>query len=277
MVRSCNSVGRVPPLQGGGRWFESSRDHHISSLCFYFAFFFFISLQAITQPIALVLQNDALVPLGNLREVLEAHGFQIKVLEAFEHPYIEMDPLEPDLVISLGGRSAAYDGSTQMEEQTRFLRTRLEADKPTIGICLGAQLMASALGATVYAGPEFEVGWKNIIFDDAQQDSLLANVLAGKAKIYASHGDTFDLPEGAQHIAKTADYLNHAFEWKNNGIALQFHPEVNESIIRGWFTIYGPRVTDAQKRAIAEENTTAIEQQKKAMRLFWDQWLTARF
>src|SRR3989338_4816055 len=121
---------------------------------------------ALQQKTALVLQNHKYDPMGNLEPVLQAHQFAITVLQLPEdQTKLEMivakDPLAPDLVVILGGSPGVYemDKYPFLRTELTLLQARLQAKRPSFGICLGAQLMAHALGARVYPGPVKELGW----------------------------------------------------------------------------------------------------------------------
>src|SRR3546814_419265 len=112
------------------------------------------------------------------------------------------------------------------------LRARIAADRPTVGVCLGSQMIAAALGARVYPGPVKEVGFAPVTLTDAGRASPLAPV--GDTPILHWHGDTFDLPEGATLLASTAHYANQAFAKGPNLLALQCHPEVDGEGLEDW-------------------------------------------
>jgi GMP synthase (glutamine-hydrolysing) len=148
------------------------------------------------------------------------------------------DVFEPivrsDLVVVLGGPIGVYEQDRYpfLGDELRALGRRLREGRPTLGICLGAQLMAAALGARVYPGPEKEIGLSGIELTDAGKVSCLAP-LAGQPVLHW-HGDTFDLPEHALRLASTAAYENQAFSLGRNVLGLQFHPEVDAHRFEQW-------------------------------------------
>ncbi len=141
---------------------------------------------------------------------------------------------EADLVVILGAPIAAYEEDKYpfLLDELRLLETRLADARPAMGICLGAQLIARALGAAVYPGKTREIGWGAIELTEAGRQSPLRHV--GGAPVLHWHGDTFDLPEGARLLASTATTPNQAFAFGAATLALQFHLEVEARGFEQW-------------------------------------------
>lgn len=186
---------------------------------------------------ALVIRHLAFEDLGLFERAIEAAGYQIRYLEAGMDELSWIEPLDPALLIVLGGPIGANDDNDYpfIEDELRILQARLNADAPTLGICLGAQLMARALGAKVYPGPEKEIGWSALQLTDAGENSPLKHLSAQRAHVLHWHGDTFDIPEGAIHLASTEVIANQAFAWKKRCLALQFHAEVTAQAMERWY------------------------------------------
>lgn len=170
--------------------------------------------------------------LGSLEPLLRALGYEVSYLEAGGDDLQAIDPLRPDLLVVLGGPMGVYEADRYpfIGQEVALLRERLAADRPTLGICLGAQLMAKALGARVYPGGRREIGWKPLRFTEEGRE-LLARL---DLPVLHWHGDTFDLPEGAVRLASTDLYENQAFLFGRNLLALQFHPEVTAAGLERW-------------------------------------------
>jgi GMP synthase (glutamine-hydrolysing) len=182
---------------------------------------------------ACVVRHVAFEDLGSFAPVLAGAGFDISVMDAGVDDVFE-PILRSDLVVVLGGPIGVYEQDRYpfLTDELRALGRRLREGRPTLGVCLGAQLMAAALGARVYPGPQKEIGVAPVELTEAGKVSCLAP-LAGQPLLHW-HGDTFDLPEHAVRLASTALYENQAFSLGRNILGLQFHPEVDFSRFERW-------------------------------------------
>lgn len=182
----------------------------------------------------LVIRHVAFEDLGVFADSLASRGFELHHLQAGVDEATEADWLNTDLAIVLGGPIAAWetDRYPWLDRQTSLLRARLAAGGATLGICLGAQLIASALGARVYPGPVKEIGWAPVSLSPAGLAGPL-RALDGVPVLHW-HGDTFDLPEGSALLASTAHTPHQAFEAGGHVLGLQFHPEVDPRHVEAW-------------------------------------------
>lgn len=189
------------------------------------------SLHAVSDTIYAI-QHLAFEDLGQWEEIFYQLGFRVRYFEA------GVDDLRPalahdGLVVILGGPIAVYEQQDYpfLHTEIQALQQRLANNQPTLGICLGAQLIAYALGAPVYAGKSTELGWSCLQLHHSAVQPLAA--LADVAVLHW-HGDTFELPEHAVCLASTAQYPNQAFQLGNNILALQFHAEVAPEQLEKW-------------------------------------------
>lgn len=172
--------------------------------------------------------------LGSFARPLREAGYDIEYIDVAERDPAALDPLGPDLLVVLGGPIGVYDHHAYpvLTDEIVLLRVRLAANRPTLGICLGAQLMAAALGVRVYPGPAKEIGWSTLDLSETAEPNPLA--VLGGVPVLHWHGDTFDLPEGGTLLASTPLCANQAFSRGPNVLGLQFHPEVLGARFEHW-------------------------------------------
>ncbi len=184
-----------------------------------------------------VIRHLAFEDLGSFSSVLQVHGYQINYIDAGYDGLSFMNALSGDLLIILGGPISVNDGKQFpfLELEMDLLKQRIAADKPTLGICLGAQLIACSLGAKVYPGEEKEIGWSGLSLTTAGEQSALRYLNAKHCSMLHWHGETFDLPDNAVLLASSEKYQNQAFSYGKNVLALQFHPEVTQRAMEKWF------------------------------------------
>ncbi|MFT3700913.1 MAG: gamma-glutamyl-gamma-aminobutyrate hydrolase family protein [Agriterribacter sp.] len=138
-----------------------------------------------------------------------------------------------DWLVVMGGPMGVYDHDQYpwLKDEIFFLQQCIKAGKPIIGICLGAQLIASALGAPVYPNKEKEIGWFPVNLTDAGKRSPLFAGLPSSLTVLHWHGDTFDLPKDAILLAENAVCKNQAFVVGEKVLGLQFHFETTENTL----------------------------------------------
>ena len=141
------------------------------------------------------------------------------------------DPLPPlerfDLLVIMGGPMSIHDEADYpwLKAEKWFIRQVIEAGKPVLGICLGAQLIANSLGGEVVAAGFREIGWFPVTLTSDFADSNLGQRLPDKVMAFHWHGETFTLPPGCQSIGSSAACSNQGFIYQDRVIALQFHLE----------------------------------------------------
>ncbi|GLK78997.1 glutamine amidotransferase [Methylopila turkensis] len=194
--------------------------------------------------------------LGSFAGPLRDGGFDIEYVDAASSDLGAVDPLAPDILVVLGGPIGVKDGALYpiVAQEIRLLQARLAADRPTLGVCLGAQLMAAALGAAVYPGRTKEIGWGALDLTDAGARGPLA-ALEGVAALHW-HGDTFDLPQGCDLLASTPVCPAQAFARGPNVLGLQFHAEAQRERFESWLIghaseLAGSGISPARLRADA--------------------------
>ncbi len=182
---------------------------------------------------------------GTIEDYLKMQGIYYKIVELSRGEGIPA-PGDFDTLIMMGGPMSVNEDEIYpyIKEEENLVKDFISKDKKIMGICLGAQIMAKALGVKVYSGPEKEIGWYNIeLTEDGLSDPYMRSLAlgpvegeaSGKLKVFQWHGETFDLPQGAVRIAASEVYQNQAFRYGNSAYALQFHIEVTPEMIKEWF------------------------------------------
>jgi GMP synthase-like glutamine amidotransferase len=200
------------------------------------------------------LQHVAFETPGNIEEWIKQKGHSLFFTQLFNN---EQFPLldDFDALIIMGGPMSVHDEKefVWLKKEKEFIAKTIEHKKKVIGICLGAQLIAQVLGAKVYNNKEKEIGFMPVRFsENALQDNLFKDFNEEEI-VFHWHGETFDLPEGAIHLADTNVCAHQAYMIGNNILCLQFHLEVTPEIIRdlveheGHELIPAPYIHSAEK------------------------------
>jgi GMP synthase (glutamine-hydrolysing) len=186
---------------------------------------------------AVALRHVAFEDLGLLAPVLKNYGWDVTTVDAATADLSSDRIATSDLLIVLGGPVGVgdIDAYPFLADEIAVIARRLANDRPTLGICLGSQLMAKALGSRVYAGPAKEIGWGRLTLTDAGAASCLAPLAEPDARVLHWHGDTFDLPQGATRLASSPLCDNQAFAYGRHALALQFHAEADPVRLEEWY------------------------------------------
>lgn len=165
--------------------------------------------------------------LGSFEAVLTAAGYKVHYYDLGMNELWTLDPLIADLLIVLGGPVGVYekDAYPFLAEEQRLLEARLAADRPTLGICLGAQQIAATLHAKVAPSGVKEIGFSKLSLTEAGREGPLRHFEG--VSVMHWHGDAFEIPDGAVNLASTSLCATQGFALGPNILGLQFHPEIN--------------------------------------------------
>lgn len=212
--------------------------------------------------------------LGNIEDWIKSKGHELSSTSFFNN---EAPPKIGDIdwLIIMGGPMGAYEENLYpwLTTEKRFISQAINKGVRVLGICLGAQLIAAALGAKVYPNARKEIGWFPINLIENSIKSALLRRLPAEILAFHWHGDTFDLPAGAKHLAESAACKNQAFSYANQVLALQFHLDLKreniEQLIKncGNELIASPYIQTA-KQMLAQSDQFAVI--KKYMRQILD-------
>lgn len=186
------------------------------------------------QPRAVAIRHVSFENLGLLGPLLAERGYIISYRDAGIDPITPAIALDAELLVVLGGPIGVHEVGEYpfLEQEQRAIAARLEAGLPTLGICLGAQLIADALGADVKATGRKEIGYGSLTLTTQGRSSVLAP-LEGIPVLHW-HGDAFTIPAGAERLAETPGYPNQAFSFGHQVLGLQFHLEADHTQIERW-------------------------------------------
>ncbi len=158
------------------------------------------------------------------------------------------DPATVDLLILMGGPMDVFDYHMHawMQEEIEWVKDFIQLGNPVLGICLGAQILAVALGEEVYPGPEKEIGWHTLQFLPSLGEFKIFSELPVSRKVFHWHGDTFNIPAEATRIASTRLFPNQGFIYDRRVLALQFHLEVTPESVKGMVEHCGDELVEGE-------------------------------
>ncbi len=203
----------------------------------------------------IVIQHVAWEGPGLIARIGEARGLRFEVRRMDRGEGLPGIDQAGGLVV-MGGPMGAGDTveHPHLADERKLLAEAMRRGVPVLGVCLGSQLLAAALGARVYTGPSPEVGFGEVLLtEEGLRDPVLGP--AGAAvPAFHWHGDTFDLPAAATHLARSEKYPHQAFRAGSRAYAFQFHVEVDEELARGWAPRLpgGLKIDEARRREVEE-------------------------
>jgi GMP synthase (glutamine-hydrolysing) len=186
------------------------------------------------RKLCLAVRHVAFEDLGLLEPLVTSRGFRVRYHDAGVEPFDSATLQGADLVIVLGGPIGVYerDAYPFIADEIAAIAGRIAAEKPILGICLGAQMIAAALGARVAPGPIKEIGWAPLTLTADGHKSALSPL--GTMPVLHWHGDNCDLPAGCLRLASTAHCAVQAFARSPSQLALQFHLETEPARFESW-------------------------------------------
>jgi GMP synthase (glutamine-hydrolysing) len=176
----------------------------------------------------LIIRHTPYEGIAGFREPIEAAGYVLDRVDVTDPGFSSLDFDAPDLLLMMGGPMGVYEREAHpwIAHELERLAERIARGLPTLGVCLGAQMIAAAMGAEVRPGPVKEIGFTPVTLNDPGADSPLRHV-AGVPMLHW-HGDTFALPDDVELLASTQSYAHQAFRRGPELLALQFHAEMGE-------------------------------------------------
>lgn len=184
----------------------------------------------------LVFQHVAHKILGTLNPTLKEHGLRIRYVNFERDPDLDPTIEKYNGLIILGGHMGVYEADTykHIKVEMKLIEEALNKNIPILGICLGAQMLAHVLGSEVRKSSDKEIGWYDINLTEAGQKDPILSHFQKTEKIFQLHGDTFDVPKSATHLASSSLFPGQAFRFGDKVYGLQYHLEVDEAMIHRW-------------------------------------------
>jgi GMP synthase (glutamine-hydrolysing) len=229
---------------------------------------------------ALILQHVSEERGGLFEDILLEQKWKIKVLPLFKG--LELPHWEDfGMILVLGGPMSANDEKNYpfLGQEIRFIRQALKMGHPVLGVCLGAQLMAKALGAKVYPGPCKEIGWYWLNRTPSGKSDPLFSLLDPYFLVFQWHGETFDLPPQALCLAGNQIYPNQAFRFGLLSYGLQFHLEMTRPMLEAWLSAWINEIGQAKPqpltaRDILEDANIYLDRLQSQGCLFFSRYLS---
>jgi GMP synthase (glutamine-hydrolysing) len=230
------------------------------------------------MPETIALRHVPFEDLGLLAPLLAQRGHAVRYVDVPVASLVDVDPLAADLLVVLGGPIGVYQSDLYpfLDREVELIAARLAARKPTLGICLGSQLMAKALGARVYSSGLKEIGWAPVALTADGRRSALRHL--EPTAVLHWHGDTFDLPEGAVRLASTELCKNQAFSWGDHALALQFHGEAVGTALEAWFVGHTAEIAATNGISVPQlraDTARWSDAMQRAGTACFDEWLSA--
>ena len=173
---------------------------------------------------------------GLLQREIETRRLVVRRVRPDLDERVPRSAAEFSSVLILGGPMGVYetDRFPHLRDEIALAADALRRGVPILGICLGAQILASAAGARVYRGPAQEIGWHALTLTPEGRSDPLLGTLPAEAMVFHWHGDTFDPPPGSALLASSRLYVQQAFRLPPRAWGVQFHPEITEAMVDDW-------------------------------------------
>lgn len=209
----------------------------------------------------LCIRNDRYDNLGIAPSVLAASGLAVRQLDGYDRDarWPSLDEIGGLIVFGGAMNVDEVEAHPYLSRERKLMLEALDRGLPVLGICLGAQMLARALGARVHRAPVRELGFKTVELTGAGRADPLLSKFGSAPRVFQWHEDTFELPEGAELLATGGDVANQAFRYGERAWGVQFHFEVNREGIDAWLN-----VTDSSLERVWKRTAPDVKQEAGA-------------
>ena len=212
----------------------------------------------------LVIQNAGSEGLGLFRQHLESDGYAIETIQAKQE---KIPSKRYSFLIILGASESVNDNLGYLSAEMDLIQNYVNNGIPVLGVCLGSQLIAKSLGASVYHGAKKEIGFFHDLKLDNENISDLFHGFKNPFTVFHWHEETFTLPQNAIRLVHSSDYPNQAFKI-GTAVGLQFHLEVDESMINSWLA-HTHHISDNEKEEILNDTEKNFSILKQNLSIFY--------
>jgi GMP synthase (glutamine-hydrolysing) len=221
-----------------------------------------------------VIQHHPVENLGNIAEALEGAALAWQYVRVFEGQPVPTDMKGAGGLILMGGPQSVYEENDfpTLKDEMRLIESALKDDRPVLGVCLGSQILAAALGAKVYKGARREIGWHSVrLTPDAKDDRLLTSV-PEQFTAFHWHGDIFDLPRDAVALASSDISPVQAFRYRDKAYGFLCHLEVSETSVHAMVREFTDATKHANLRGAILDNIDNVEPLEKIAESVFGRW-----
>jgi GMP synthase-like glutamine amidotransferase len=225
-----------------------------------------------------LIQHTAVDGPGATLDFLKASQADFATVRIDRGESIPID-VDADVLMTFGGPVSLYQPNlpSWVDDERALISRYVDAGRKVFGICLGAQLIASALGAKVYAGTHPEIGWHKIQSTDTHGQSAIADSLPPSQTVLQWHQNTFDLPADAVHLYQSDACSHQAFSIEDRIVGFQFHPEATRTTVKHFLRFASPQRFSGgwvqTEQQVVDGIERYLDQQNQWLHRFLSQWL----
>ncbi len=224
----------------------------------------------------IVLQHEPFETLGTIEAALRLRRVGARYVRPFDGEPVPAGLADAVGLIVLGGTMGVYEQAEFpfLTDEIHLIESALRQDRPILGVCLGSQLLAAALGAEVYKAGRKEIGWFEVSLSPAAWTGSICSGIGERINVFHWHGDVFDLPRGADPLASSEMARCQAYRYGSKAYGLLFHMEVTREIIEG---MVGAGENELEEegldgRSILEESRKSLPDLHKSAAAVWENW-----